>query len=403
MRKVEVLSPAGNIEKLKIAIRFGADAVYIGGKDFSLRARAGNFSLEQIAEAVKFAHGSGKKVYITLNIFAKNRDLKPVKEFIKTVSPAKPDAFIVSDIGIISIAKEISPEIDIHVSTQANVTNYLAAREYYKMGASRVVLARELSVEEIKEIKDNVPEMEVEVFVHGAMCMAYSGRCLLSNYLTGRESNKGACAQSCRWKYYLVEESRPGVYMPIEEDERGTYIMNSKDLCALPILDKIVDAGVDSIKIEGRVKSSYYVAVTTSIYRRAVDLVSEDRSKFKEELPKLLQELDKVSHREYTTGFLGKDTSLQTYSSSSYIRNYQFLAIYDGKFWNVRNRFNVGEKIEVFTREGRVIEGKVKRIKIFKNGKFEETEAANPNDKAEIELKGLTSIPEWSLLRKEFT
>ena len=402
MKNVEVLSPAGNLEKLKTAIRFGADAVYLGGKSFSLRARAGNFDIEQIAKGIEFAHKSGAKVYVTTNIFARNQDIAPIRNFIKEVSNLKPDAFIVSDIGVLSIAKEIAPEIDIHISTQANVTNYLAARQYYRMGASRVVVARELSIDEIKRIKNEVPEMEVEVFVHGAMCMAYSGRCLLSNYLANRNSNKGACAQSCRWKYYLVEEKRPGTYMPIEEDENGTYIMNSKDLCALPILDRILDAGVDSIKIEGRVKSSYYVAVTTSVYKKAVKLIMENRNRFKKELPTLINELKKISHREYTTGFLEKnDEPLQIYKSSSYIRNYQFLATFDGKLWNVKNRFNIGEEVEIFTKDGNTFKGKVKSLKIFKGKDATEVSIANPNDRVKIEFENRFHIPTWSILRKE--
>jgi len=402
MKNVEVLSPAGNLEKLKTAIRFGADAVYLGGKSFSLRARAGNFDIEQIAKGIEFAHKSGAKVYVTTNIFARNQDIAPIRDFIKEVSALKPDAFIVSDIGVLSIAKEIAPEIDIHISTQANVTNYLAARQYYRMGASRVVVARELSIDEIKRIKNEVPEMEVEVFVHGAMCMAYSGRCLLSNYLANRNSNKGACAQSCRWKYYLVEEKRPGTYMPIEEDENGTYIMNSKDLCALPILDRILDAGVDSIKIEGRVKSSYYVAVTTSVYKKAVKLIMENRNRFKKELPTLINELKKISHREYTTGFLEKnDEPLQIYKSSSYIRNYQFLATFDGKLWNVKNRFNIGEEVEIFTKDGNTFKGKIKSLKILKGKDTAEVSIVNPNDRVEIEFENRFHIPTWSILRKE--
>ncbi len=404
MKNVEVLSPAGNLEKLKTAIRFGADAVYLGGKSFSLRARAGNFDIEQIAKGIEFAHKSGAKVYVTTNIFARNQDIAPIRNFIKEVSNLKPDAFIVSDIGVLSIAKEIAPEIDIHISTQANVTNYLAARQYYRMGASRVVVARELSIDEIKRIKNEVPEMEVEVFVHGAMCMAYSGRCLLSNYLANRNSNKGACAQSCRWKYYLVEEKRPGTYMPIEEDENGTYIMNSKDLCALPILDRILDAGVDSIKIEGRVKSSYYVAVTTSVYKKAVKLIMENRNRFKKELPTLINELKKISHREYTTGFLEKnDEPLQIYKSSSYIRNYQFLATFDGKLWNVKNRFNIGEEVEIFTKDGNTFKGKIKSLKILKGKDTAEVSIVNPNDRVEIEFENRFHIPTWSILRKEVT
>ncbi len=402
MRKPEVLSPAGNLEKLKFAVDFGADAVYLGGKLFNLRAKAGNFTIDEMAEGIDYAHSRGVKVYITLNAFARNSDFKAVEEFVDAVKTLSPDAFIVSDLGVLKTVKERAPEIDVHISTQANTTNYRAVEVYKSLGASRVVLARELSIPEIREIKERVPDMELEVFVHGAMCMAYSGRCLLSNYLSHRESNKGACSQSCRWKYYVVEETRPGEFYPIEEDESGTYIFNSKDLCALPVLDELIDAGVDSLKIEGRVKSAYYVAVTTSVYRRAVDLILSDREAFRKELPHLLEELEKVSHRPYTLGFLkGGNEVLQHYETSSYIRNYKFLGIFKNGLWQVRNKVRVGDEVEIFTPSAECLRLKVQGIRVLKKGKPVDSDSANPNQQAVISFDREVEIPEKAILRRK--
>jgi len=402
MRKPEVLSPAGNLEKLKFAVDFGADAVYLGGKLFNLRAKAGNFTIEEMAEGIDYAHERGVKVYVTLNAFARNQDFKAIEEFVDAVKALSPDAFIVSDLGVLKTVKERAPEIDVHISTQANTTNYRAVEVYKSLGASRVVLARELSIPEIREIKERVPDMEVEVFVHGAMCMAYSGRCLLSNYLSYRESNKGACSQSCRWKYYVVEETRPGELYPIEEDENGTYIFNSKDLCALPVLDELIDAGVDSLKIEGRVKSAYYVAVTTSVYRRAVDLILSDREAFRRELPSLLEELEKVSHRPYTLGFLkGENENLQHYETSSYIRNYKFLGIFKNGLWQVRNKVRVGDEVEIFTPSAECLKLKVQGIKVLKKGEPVDSDSANPNQQAVITFDREVEIPEKAILRRK--
>ncbi len=399
--KPEVLSPAGNLEKLRFAIDFGADAVYLGGKLFNLRAKANNFTIEEMAEGIDYAHKRGRKVYVTLNAFARNSDFEGIETFVKEVKELHPDAFIVSDLGVLSTVKDIAPEIDVHISTQANTTNYRAVKVYRDLGARRIVLARELSINEIKEIKERVPDMEVEVFVHGAMCMAYSGRCLLSNYLSHRESNKGACSQSCRWKYYLVEETRPGEFIPIEEDEKGTYIFNSKDLCALPLLEELVDAGVDSLKIEGRVKSAYYVAVTTSVYRRAVDLILNDRETFKKEFPLLLEELKKVSHRPYTIGFLsGNRENLQHYETSSYIRNYKFLAVFKDGTWNVRNALKVGDEVEIFTPDAKTRKTFIKGIQILKKDTLEIVEVAHPNQIAVLELENEPEIPENAILRR---
>ena len=402
MRKPEVLSPAGNLEKLKFAVDFGADAVYLGGKLFNLRAKAGNFTIEEMAEGIEYAHERGVKVYVTLNAFARNQDFKAIEDFVDAVKELSPDAFIVSDLGVLKTVKERAPEVEVHISTQANTTNYRVVEVYRSLGASRVVLARELSIPEIREIKERVPDMELEVFVHGAMCMAYSGRCLLSNYLSYRESNKGACSQSCRWKYYVVEETRPGELYPIEEDENGTYIFNSKDLCALPVLDELIDAGVDSLKIEGRVKSAYYVAVTTSVYRRAVDLILSDRKAFRRELPSLLEELEKVSHRPYTLGFLkGENENLQHYETSSYIRNYKFLGIFRNGLWQVRNQVRVGDEVEIFTPSAECLRLKVEEIRVLKKGEPVNSDSANPNQQAVIKFDREVKIPEKAILRRK--
>ncbi len=403
--KPEVLSPAGSLEKLKFAVDFGADAVYLGGKLFNLRAKASNFTLEEMEEGIKYAHQRGVKVYITLNAFARNEDFKGIESFIEEVKQLKPDAFIVSDLGVLKTVKERAPEIEVHVSTQANTTNYRAVELYRELGVSRVVLARELSIKEIKEIKERVPKVELEVFVHGAMCMAYSGRCLLSNYLSYRESNKGACSQSCRWKYYLVEETRPGEFFPIEEDESGTYIFNSKDLCALPLLPQLIEAGVDSLKIEGRVKSSYYVAITTSVYKKAVKLIKEEGEEvFKKELPTLLEELRKVSHRPYTLGFLKREEEiLQHYESSSYIREFKFLGVFKGGRWQVRNKVKLNEEVELFLPEVKTLKARVKGIRVERKGKEEKVKEANPNQLAVIEFDRELPLKENAILRRRET
>ena len=402
MKKPEVLAPAGNLEKLRFAVDYGADAVYLGGRLFNLRAKAGNFTLEEMAQGIEYAHGRGVRVYVTLNAFARNSDFKAIEEFVREVRELSPDAFIVSDLGVLATVRKVAPDIEVHVSTQANTTNYRAVEVYRSFGVKRVVLARELSIPEIREIKQQVPDVEVEVFVHGAMCMAYSGRCLLSNYLSYRESNRGACSQSCRWKFYLVEETRPGEFIPVEEDESGTYIFNSKDLCALPLLPELIEAGVDSLKIEGRVKSSYYTAITTSVYRRGVELLTrEGREAFSRELPLLMEELTKVSHRPYTTGFLdGRDKILQHYQTSSYIRDYRFLGVFDGELWEVRNRVEVGDEIEVFLPSVKSFKAKVRGIEVLKKGELRRAQRANPNQRALIEFDRELPLTGKAILRK---
>ncbi|OFK80852.1 peptidase U32 [Anaerosphaera sp. HMSC064C01] len=360
MKKVELLAPAGDLEKFKTAIQYGADAVYLAGDKLGLRTASKNFSLDDIKEATKIAHDLDKKVYLTLNVISHNKDLEGVDEYIQSLDEAGVDAFIVSDPGIFQKVKTLAPSKEIHISTQANITNTATVEFWKSLGADRVILARELSLEEIKEIKDEVKDsIMIEAFVHGAMCMSYSGRCLLSNFMTGRSANMGDCAHPCRYKYYLMEETRPGEYYPITEDEKGSYIMNSKDLCMINYIPELVEAGVDSFKIEGRVKSEYYVATVINQYRRAIDDYYEDieKYKFNRDNNIYLEEIMKVSHRDFTTAFFFgdvKEASL-TYDNSSYIRLYDFIARVldydeDKKFMKVqeRNKFSIGDEVEIF-------------------------------------------------------
>lgn len=356
MNRIELLAPAGNLEKLKTAIVYGADAVYVGGEAFSLRAMADNFDNAKMMEGLKFAHDRGKKVYVTVNIFAHNSDIEKMEEYIKSLYEMGVDAVIVSDLGVLSIVREVAPELEVHISTQSNNTNYKTCEFYHKLGAKRVVLARELSLTEIKEIRKRIPEdLELESFVHGAMCMAYSGRCLLSNYMTGRDANRGACAHPCRYKYHLVEEKRPGEYFEITEDDRGAYIMNSKDLCMIEHIPEIVESGIMSFKIEGRMKSSYYVATVVKAYREAIDSYLENKENYKFN-PKWLEELSKASHREFSTGFYYKKPDKQIYDNSSYIRSHDIVGMvldYDeiNKVATIeqRNRVFKGEEVEILS------------------------------------------------------
>lgn len=358
-RKPELLAPAGNMEKLKMALIYGADAVYLGGKSFGLRALGGNFSREELREAVDFAHALGKKAYVTVNVFPHNEDFAVLPDYLDYLQQIGTDAVLVADLGVFSLARKNFPKLELHVSTQANNTNYLTVEAWREMGASRVVLARELSCREVREIRAKT-SAELELFVHGAMCISYSGRCLLSNYFTGRDSNRGACAQSCRWKYALQEETRPGQYFPVEEDKRGSYILNSKDMCLLPHLDEVLESGVDSLKIEGRMKSVHYVASVTKAYREALDACWENPGSY-EPRKAWLQELEKVSHRPYTTGFFfGKPSSEdQIYGTSSYIQTSEFVGLvlgYDSATgWarvEQRNNMRLGQEIEIFPPRG---------------------------------------------------
>lgn len=357
MEKIELLAPAGDLDKLKMAIRYGADAVYLGGDSFGLRKASKNFSIEEIEEGIKFAHERGKKVYITLNIVPHDEDMEGLEEYITKLYEIKTDAVIVSDPGMFSVIKRTVPNLPIHLSTQASVTNYETMMFWYNLGVRRIVLARELSFKEIEDMYKRLPkDLEIETFVHGAMCMSYSGRCLISNYMTGRDANRGDCAHACRYKYNLVEEKRPGEYFPVFEDEEGTFIMNSKDLCMIEFIPELISSGIKSFKIEGRVKSSYYVATVIRAYRMAIDEYYKDPDNYKFD-EKWLREIKKASHRDFTTGFyFGKPTDeAQLYTTSSYIRGYDFVGLildYDEetKIATVeqRNRMFVGEEIEVF-------------------------------------------------------
>lgn len=354
MRKPELLAPAGNLEKLKMALIYGADAVYMSGKAFGLRAFSDNFEHEELKQGIDFAHSLGKKTYITINIFPHNNDLADLPDYIRAVAAMGADGIIVSDLGVFRIARRVAPALPIHISTQANSTNWSTVECWQELGASRVVLARELSLDDIRLIRQKV-DLELESFVHGAMCMSYSGRCLISNYLTGRDANRGECAQPCRWKYHLMEESRPGVYLPVLEDERGTYIFNSKDLCLLNHLPELIDSGLNSFKIEGRMKSVHYVATVVKVYREAIDSYVSSPAEFHVK-QNWLDELQKISHREYTTGFYFNKTTEQDqiYTSSSYIQSHDFVGLV--KDYNPatgmavieqRNNMKVGEQIEI--------------------------------------------------------
>lgn len=356
MNKVELLAPAGNLYKLKIALKYGADAVYIGGEAFSLRVAADNFTREEMKEGIMFAHEMGKKVYVTANIIPHNRDLKEMEEYFKEIYAMGADAVLISDIGAFNICRKAAPDLEIHISTQANNTNYMTVDSWYNMGAKRVVLAREMTLDEIGEIRKNINnDCELEVFMHGAMCVSYSGRCLLSNYMTARDSNLGACSHPCRWQYALMEEKRPGEYMPVFENERGTFIMNSKDLCMIEHVPELIKSGVSSLKIEGRVKSEYYVATIVAAYRKAIDGYYEDPENYVFD-KKLLDEVKKVSHRDYYTGFFFgiPPSGAQIYGSSSYIRECDIVGIvldYDEKTSlarvSQRNRFFKDDEIEI--------------------------------------------------------
>lgn len=355
--QVELLAPAGDFERLKTAIYFGADAVYFAGKNYGLRAYGTNFDTMSIKDTMDYIHAHGKRGYVTLNVYARHNDFDGLKEYVQSLVDAGVDAVIISDLGIFSFVHENFPNLEIHVSTQANTTNAYAAKMWKNLGATRVVLARELDIEEITNISKNNPNLEIEAFVHGAMCISYSGRCLLSNYLTNRDSNHGECVQACRWKYSVTEESRPDEKFDLEEDERGTYIFNSKDLCLIDYLDKIIEAGVDSLKIEGRMKSSYYVATVINAYRRALNELEKcKKNGMKYKIPnELKQELEKASHRKYTTGFMFKDGNLrQNYESSIQEQSSKFMAIVldkqkDKILVEQRNKFSVGDTLEILS------------------------------------------------------
>ena len=393
MKKPELLVPAGSLEVLKTAVLYGADAVYIGGEAFGLRAKAKNFSFDEMREGIKIAHAHGVKVYVTANIFAHNYDLDEAAVYFKELGEVGPDAVLISDPGMFMLAKKNCPDMEIHISTQANNTNYLTYRFWWEMGAKRVVSARELSLAEIKEIRKNIPEeMEIESFIHGAMCISYSGRCLLSNYFTGRDANRGECTHPCRWKYAVMEEQRPGVYLPVEENERGTYIFNSKDLCMIEHIPELVDAGIDSLKIEGRMKTALYVATVARTYRKAIDDYFESEEKYKANMEWYHSEIRKCTYREFSTGFyFGKPTfENQIYDANTYVSE----AVYLGQVEEIdqrgfalieqKNKFCKGDTIEIMKPNGENQTTDV--VEIFDSEGNERESAPHPQEKLYLNL-----------------
>lgn len=406
-RHPELLIPASSLEVLKTAVIFGADAVYIGGEAFGLRAKAKNFSLEEMKEGIRFAHVHDVKVYVTANILAHNDDLPGVREYFKELKEIKPDALIIADPGVFQIAGEICPELERHISTQANNTNYETYKFWHQQGASRVVSARELSLDEIRELREKIPaDLEIETFVHGAMCISYSGRCLLSSYFTGRDANRGACTHPCRWKYAVVEETRPGEYMPVYENERGTYIFNSKDLCMIGHIPELIDAGVDSLKVEGRMKTALYVATVARTYRRAIDDYKKDPQLYRKNMPWYLDQISNCTYRQFTTGFFfGKpDENTQIYESNTYNKEYTYLGIVsevkDGRCRiEQRNKFSVGETIEIMKPDGQNVSVQVQRIL---NEDGQEQESA-PHSR-QVLYVGLSETPDvFDILRRAET
>ncbi|MBO4309675.1 MAG: U32 family peptidase [Lachnospiraceae bacterium] len=397
MRIPELLIPAGSLEVLKTAVNYGADAVYIGGDVFSLRAKAKNFTKEEMIEGIAYAHSKNVKVYVTANIFAHDYDLKEAQDYFAEMAEIKPDALIISDPGMFSLAKEYCPEIERHISTQANNTNYMTFRFWYEQGAKRVVTARELSLAEIKDIREHIPEdMEIESFIHGAMCISYSGRCLLSNYFTGRDANRGECTHPCRWKYAINEETRPGEFLPVYENERGTYIFNSKDLCMIEHIPEMIDAGIDSFKIEGRMKTALYVACVARTYRKAIDDYLESREKYLSNMEWYISEISKCTYRQFTTGFYFTKPSeeAQIYDNNTYINEYIYLGMAEkvdkeSAFIEQKNKFSVGDEIEIMKPDGRNIPTKVLKIE---DEKGEEMESC-PHPKQKLRIY-LSELPE---------
>jgi len=405
MSKVELLAPAGDLEKLKYAIHYGADAVYIGGQIFGLRVASKNFSLEDMKEGIEFAHERGKKVYVTLNIIPHNEDFNELESYLLAIKDLGVDAVILSDPGTLMYVKRYLPDMEIHLSTQANNTNYMSAQFWHEQGIKRVIVARELSFEEIKEICEKTPDtLEIEAFVHGAMCISYSGRCLLSNYMADRDANKGACAHPCRWNYYLVEEKRPGEYMPVFEDERGTYFFNSKDLCMIEHIPELIASGLESLKIEGRVKTIYYVANVIRVYREAIDQYEKDPDNYVFK-PEWIKEIEKASHRQFTKGFYENKPTKddQLYRTSKYIRDYDFIGIvkdYDPVTGlatvEQRNRFFKGEEIEIM-QPG--YKGFTQKVEVLFNHKGEAVDVA-PHPKELLKVKMDQAVAPMDILRK---
>ncbi|MBP8598153.1 MAG: U32 family peptidase [Selenomonas sp.] len=404
IKKPELLAPAGNLEKLKMSVLYGADAVYLGGKSFGLRAFGGNFSREDLREAMEFAHARGKKVYVTVNIFPHNGDLEGLPDYLEYLQEIQADALLVADLGVFMMCRKLIPDMELHVSTQANNTNWATVNAWKDLGASRVVLAREMSLAEIREIRTKC-DVDLEMFMHGAMCISYSGRCLLSNYFTGRDANRGSCAQSCRWKYALVEETRPGKYFPIEEDERGTYIMNSKDMCLMPNIRDVIESGVDSLKIEGRMKSVHYAASVTKAYRLAIDSYFEDPDHF-EVRREWMDELEKVSHRAYTTGFYYHQPTAddQIYGKTSYDQTSDFVGLvreYDPvtgyAIVEQRNNMKLGQEIEVFQPTGPLYRQQITDM-IDDSG--EHVDVA-PHPQQIVQMKMTQPVEPYTILRRD--
>ena len=403
--KPELLVPASSLEVLKVAVMYGADAVYIGGEMYGLRAKAKNFSMEDMAEGIRFAHEHGKRVFVTANITAHNRDLEGVRKYFRELHKIGPDALIISDPGVFTIAREVCPEIEVHISTQSNNVNYETYLFWQRLGAKRVVSARELSIKEIAEIRANIPDdLEIETFVHGAMCISYSGRCLLSNYFTGRDANLGACTHPCRWKYYIMEENRPGEFLPVEENERGTYIFNSKDLCMVEHMDDVLNSGIDSLKIEGRMKTALYVATVARTYRKAIDDYLESQEKYRANMSWYQEQISNCTYRQFTTGFFyGKpDENTQIYDNNTYVKEYTYLGyaekVDENGFAHItqRNKFTVGETVEIMKPDGRNIEAVIKAI-YDEDGNSVES-APHPQQKLAVDLG--TEIEQYDLLRR---
>lgn len=404
--KPEVLAPANSLEVLKTAVEYGADAVYIGGEMYGLRAKAKNFSAEDMKKGIAYAHERGKKVYVTANITAHNRDLEGVRAYFHELKEIRPDALIISDPGVFTIAKEVCPEIDIHISTQSNNVNYMTFRFWKEQGATRVVTARELSLGEIGDIRKNIPDdFEIETFVHGAMCISYSGRCLLSHYFTGRDANLGACTHPCRWKYYIMEEKRPGEFLPVEENERGTYIFNSKDLCMIEHIPELVNAGIDSFKIEGRMKTALYVAVVSRTYRQAIDDYFEDPQKYIDNIPYYKKEIAKCTYRQFTTGFFFGPTThdSQIYDNNTYVKGYEYLgtiheSLEDGRgVFEQKNKFSVGDEVEIMKPTGENI---VTKVLSMQDEKGENVDSC-PHPGQRITLQTECTLQEYDIIRKE--
>ncbi len=405
-RKPELLIPANSLEVLKIAVIYGADAVYVGGEAYGLRAKARNFSMEELKEGIAFAHEHGVRVYVTANILAHNQDLEGVRAYFQELREIKPDALIISDPGVYDIACEICPEIERHISTQANNTNYGSYLFWHRLGAKRVVSARELSLEEIREIRRRIPEdMEIESFIHGAMCISYSGRCLLSNYFTGRDANRGACTHPCRWKYAVVEEQRPGEYLPVYENDRGTYLFNSKDLCMIEHVDDLLESGIDSFKVEGRMRAALYVATVARTYRKAIDDCKKSAEAYRANLPWYREQIAQCTYRQFTTGFFyGKpDEHTQIYDESTYERGYTYLGYVEGVdgrgFGRItqKNKFSVGDRIEIMRPDGNDQKANVLELLDEKGCQRESA----PHSREILYVKLDKSVQQYDILRRE--